>query len=116
MLEIAFALSPFYILSLPLIASVGLAQIVMTATANTTIQTVTPNYLRGRAISVYLLVYSGGMPLGNLLAGGLAVLFGTPISFLIGGILSLVAAIVGWMMRKPAEKSLAASTTAMRIE
>ena len=114
--RIAFALSPFYILSLPLIASVGLAQIVMTATANTTIQTVTPNYLRGRAISVYLLVYSGGMPLGNLLAGGLAVLFGTPISFLIGGILSLAAAIVGWMMRKPAEKSLAASTTAMRIE
>jgi Transmembrane secretion effector len=115
-LEIAFALSPFYILSFPLIASVGLAQIVMTATANTTIQTVTPNYLRGRAISVYLLVYSGGMPLGNLFAGGLAVLFGTPISFLIGGILSLVAAIVGWIMRKPAEKSLAASTTAMNIE
>jgi MFS family permease len=115
-LEIAFALSPFYFLSLPLIASVGLAQIVMTATANTTIQTVTPNYLRGRAISVYLLVYAGGMPLGNLFAGGLAVLFGTPISFLIGGILSLVAAIVGWMMRKPAEKSLAASTITMNIE
>jgi MFS family permease len=115
-LEIAFALSPFYILSFPLIASVGLAQIVMTATANTTIQMVTPNYLRGRAISVYLLVYAGGMPLGNLFAGGLAVLFGTPISFLIGGILSLVAAIVGWMMRKPAEKSLAASTITMNIE
>jgi MFS family permease len=115
-LEIAFALSPFYILSFPLIASVGLAQIVMTATANTTIQTVTPNYLRGRAISVYLLVYSGGMPLGNLFAGGLAVLFGTPISFLIGGILCLAAAIVGWLLRKPAEKSLAASTTTTSIE
>ena len=63
-------------------------------TANTTIQTVTPNYLRGRAMSVYLLVYSGGMPLGNLFAGGLAVLFGTPISFLIGGMLSLVAAML----------------------
>jgi hypothetical protein len=49
-------------------------------------------------------------------ARGLAVLIGTPISFLIGGVLSLVAAIVGCMMRKPAEKSLAASMTAMRIE
>ena len=115
-LEIAFALSHFYILSFPLLVGVGFAQIVMTATANTTIQMVTPNSLRGRVISVYLLVYSGGMPLGNLLAGGLTTLFGAPIAFLIGGILSLIAAIVGWMMRKPAEKSFAASTTAMRIE
>src|SRR5438105_9153279 len=75
-LEIAFALSHFYILSFPLLAGVGFAQIMMTATANTTIQTVTPNSLRGRAISVYLLVYAGGMPLGNLLAGGLTTLLG----------------------------------------
>jgi MFS family permease len=115
-LEIAFALSPFYTLSFPLIASVGFAQIVMTATANTTIQTVTPNSLRGRVISVYLLVYAGGMPMGNLLAGGLTTLFGAPISFLLGGIPCLVAAIVGWMMRAPAEKSLAESAATMPIE
>ncbi len=115
-LEIAFAFSHFYILSFPLLVGVGFAQIVMTATANTTIQTVTPNYLRGRVISVYLLVYSGGMPLGNLFAGGLAVLFGAPISFLIGGILSLVAVIVGWILRKPAVKSLAESATIINIE
>ena len=77
---------------------------------------VTPNSLRGRVISVYLLVYAGGMPLENLLAGGLTTLFDAPIAFLIGGIACFVAAIVGWLMRKPAEKSLAASTTAMRIE
>ena len=115
-LEIAFALTPFYILSFPLLAGVGFAQIVMTATANTTIQTVTPNALRGRVISVYLLVYSGGMPLGNLLAGGLTTLFGAPIAVLIGGIPCFVAALVGWMMRTSAEKSLVASTSAMRIE
>jgi MFS family permease len=116
LLEIAFALSPFYILSFPLLVGVGFAQIVMTATANTTIQTVTPNYLRGRVISVYLLVYSCGMPLGNLFAGGLTTLFGAPIAFLIGGVPCFVAAIVGWILRKPAEKSLAASTIAMSIE
>ncbi len=116
LLEIAFALSPFYFLSFPLLVGVGFAQVVMTATANTTIQTVTPNYLRGRVISVYLLVYSGGMPLGNLLAGGLTTLFGAPIAFLIGGVPCFVAAIVGWILRKPAERSLAASMTAMSIE
>jgi MFS family permease len=115
-LEIAFALSHFYILSFPLLVGVGFAQVVMTATANTTIQTVTPNHLRGRVISVYLLVYAGGMPLGNLLAGGLTTLFGAPIAFLIGGIPCLVAAIGGWILRKPAEKSLAESATTMGIE
>jgi MFS family permease len=70
----------------------------------------------GRVISVYVLVYAGGMPLGNLLAGGLTTLFGAPIALLIGGIPCFVAALVGWMMRKPAEKNLAASTTAMSIE
>jgi MFS family permease len=99
-----------------LLAGVGFAQIVMTATANTTIQTVTPNSLRGRVISVYLLVYTGGMPLGNLLAGGLTTLFSAPIAFLIGGILCLVAAIVGWIMRTAAEQSLAESATTMNVE
>jgi len=115
-LEIAFALSHVYILSFPLLAGVGFAQIVMSTTANTTIQTVTPNHLRGRVISVYLLVYAGSLPLGNLLARGLTTLFGAPIAFLIGGSLCFVTAIIGWLLRKPAEKSLVESTTAMRIE
>ena len=109
-LEIAFALSPFYLLSFPLLAGVGFAQVVMMATANTTIQTVTPNALRGRVMSVFLLVYSGGMPVGNLLAGGLTTRFSAPIAFLIGGIPCLIAALTGWLLRKPAEKSLTAAT------
>jgi MFS family permease len=112
-LEIAFALSPFYFLSFPLLACVGFAQVVMTAIANTTIQTVTPNVLRGRVISVYLLVYSGGMPLGNLIAGDLTTLFNAPTAFLIGGIPCLVVAIVGWVMRASAEKGLVESAAAM---
>ena len=70
-LEIALALSPLYILAFPLLVGIGFAQIVVTATANTTIQTVAPNHLRGRIISVYLLVYAGALPLGNFLAGAL---------------------------------------------
>ena len=115
-LEIAFALSHLYILSFPLLAGIGFAQIVMSTTANTTIQTVTPNYLRGRVISVYLLVYAGSLPVGNLLAGSLTTLFGASIAFLIGGTLCFVAAIVGWLLRKPAEKSLAESVATINIE
>ena len=105
-LEIVFALSHFYILSFPLLIGIGFAQIVMTATAATAVQTVAPNSLRGRIISVYLLVYAGALPLGNFLAGALTTRIGVPTTFLIGGILCLVVACIGWLLRKPAEKSL----------
>jgi hypothetical protein len=49
------------------------------------------------------------VPIGNLLTGGLAHVFGAPIALLIEASISLMAAILGWMLRKPAEKSLAES-------
>src|SRR6266851_2397102 len=106
-LEILFAVSHLYVLSLVLIAAVGFAQIAFTATANTTLQTVAPDYLRGRVMSVYMLVFAGTIPLGNLFTGGIAHLFGAPIALLAGAAISLLAATVGWILRKPAEKSLA---------
>ena len=106
-LEIFFALSHLYVLSLILIAAVGFAMIAFSANSNTALQTVTPDHLRGRVMSVYMVVFAGSVPLGNLFTGGLAHLYGAPISLLIGACLSLVAAIVGWVLRSPAEKSLA---------
>ncbi len=109
-LEAAFALSQLYVLSLVLIAAVGFAQITFSATANTTLQTVTPDHLRGRVMSVYMLVFAGSLPLGNLFTGGLAHFYGAPISLLAGAGLSFIAAVVGWILRSPAEKSFAQST------
>ncbi len=109
-LEACFALSHLYILSLVLIAAVGFAQITFSATANTTLQTVTPDHLRGRVMSVYMLVFAGSTPPGNLFTGGLAHLYGAPIALLAGALLSLVAAVVGLILRAPAEQSFAEST------
>jgi len=106
-LEAFFALSHWYVLSFLLIAAVGFVQVIFTTTANTTLQMVTPDYLRGRIMSVYMLVFAGSIPLGNLFTGGLAHLFGAPISLLAGAALSLIAAIIGWVLRAPAEKSIA---------
>lgn len=106
--EAAFAISHLYVLSLVLIAAVGFAQIAFTAMANTTLQTVSPNHLRGRVMSVYMMVFNGTTPVGNLFIGGLAAPFGASFSLLVGALLSLIAAVFGWIYRKPAEKSLAA--------
>src|SRR5437763_16783078 len=107
--EIFFAISHLYLLSLLLIACVGFAQIAFSATANTTLQTVAPDHLRGRVMSVYMLVFAGSIPFGNLFIGGLAHLLGAPVALLIGAGFSLAAALTGWILRKPAEKSLADS-------
>src|SRR6266550_3164320 len=84
-----------------------IAALAFSANSNTALQTVTPDHLRGRVLSVYMVVFAGSVPLGNLFTGGLAHLYGAPISLIVGACLSLVAAIVGWILRSPAEKSLA---------
>jgi len=106
-LEILFAFSHLYVLSLILIAAVGFAMIAFSANSNTALQTVTPDHLRGRVMSVYMVVFAGSVPLGNLLTGGLAHVYGASIALLVGACLSMVAAIAGWMLRSSAEKSLA---------
>ncbi len=114
--EICFAISPIYALSLLLIASVGFAQIAFSAVANTTLQTITPAKLRGRVMSVYMMVFAGSTPLGNLFIGGIAHFYSAPIALLAGGLLSLLAAVAGWIWRKPAEKDLAANFEESSLE
>lgn len=106
-LEILFAISHMYALSLLLIAAVGFSQIAFSAIANTTVQTVAPDYLRGRVMSLYMMVFAGSIPPGNLLMGGLAHFYGVSIALTIGAALSLATAIGGWLWRKPAEQDLA---------
>jgi MFS family permease len=106
-LEILFALSHLFVLSLILIAFVGFALIAFSANSNTALQTVTPDHLRGRVMSVYMVVFAGSVPLGNLFTGGIAHFYGASIALLVGASLSLIAAIAGWILRSPAEKSLA---------
>ncbi|WP_297157104.1 MFS transporter [Thermogemmatispora sp.] len=108
-LEAGFALSPWYPLSLVLIALTGFTQIAFSALANTTLQAVTPDHLRGRVMSVYMMVFAGSSPIGNLYTGALADLFGAPAAVLAGALPSLIAALAGWFLRGPAEKDLTES-------
>ncbi len=98
-LEVVFAFSHIYLLSLLLIAGVGFTEEAFAAQAMTTLQTVTPDHLRGRVISVQVLFFDGSLPLGYLLIGWLAGLCGAPTALLIGALLCLLVAGAGWMWR-----------------
>jgi hypothetical protein len=68
----------------------GGAAIGMAVTANATIQMVVPDQLRGRTMSVFVTVLSASVPLGGIMMGGVASLFGVPLAFAIGGIVALL--------------------------
>jgi predicted MFS family arabinose efflux permease len=106
-LEAVFALSRIYFLSLVLIASVGFVETAFAQLSITILQTVTPDHLRGRVMGVCILFFDGSVPLGYLLTGWLAGLYGASIGLLICVLLSLLVALAGWVWRKPAEKNVA---------
>ena len=90
--EIALGASSTYAISLLLMVAVGFGAIMMSATANTTMQLAVPDGLRGRVMSVYTTIFAGSTPVGGPLMGGFASVFGVAISLAIGGV---VATIVG---------------------
>jgi len=78
-------------LALPLIALIGFCQTSITSLMNTLIQTLAPEHIRGRALSVYMLAFNGMFPLGCLLGGTIAQRFGAPAATLVGGCAVLVS-------------------------
>ena len=98
---IAFALSPWYILSLVFMPLIGYSVFRQMASANTTIQTLILDEYRGRIMSMYGMTIVGLGPFGSLAAGALAGRFGAPATTVMGGILAIVsAAAFGWTIRR----------------
>jgi MFS family permease len=92
---IIFALSTNYALSLGALLATGFAIVSFLALANSSIQLMTPDGLRGRVMSVYTTVFLGMMPLGHSLMGTLASAIGTAKAVALGaGICLAVSAII----------------------
>jgi MFS family permease len=94
---VAFALSRSFSASLFLLAAAGFAMILNNATVNALLQSLVPDALRGRVMSVYVFMFLGMAPLGSLQAGALARWIGAPLALTAGGIaLAAVIAVVWW--------------------
>jgi MFS family permease len=88
----------------------GGAAIGMAVTANATIQAVVPDQLRGRTMAVYVSVLSSSVPLGGILIGGIASLFGVPAAFAVGGSVAVVVGAAA-LIRIPALLARTAAST-----
>jgi MFS family permease len=60
----------------------GLAWIAVLVTLNTTMQSVLPNWVRGRGLALYFMAFNGAMAGGSLVWGGVAQAIGTPFALL----------------------------------
>jgi MFS family permease len=83
-------------------SSAGATTLFMSAT-NTVIQSLAPDDLRGRVLSVWSMIAAGVMPLGSLLLGGLASLTGHVTLVIVGGagVALLAALAIGILARDP---------------
>jgi predicted MFS family arabinose efflux permease len=89
-LLIGFALSPWYPLSLLLLAAASFMVILNNATLNALLQARVPDGLRGRVMSVYVFMFVGMTPLGSLQAGALARWINAPAALAIGCVAMLL--------------------------
>jgi len=71
-----FAQSDRFWLSALLLVPVGFSLIASMASANTILQLICPDHLRGRVMALYSMMFMGMAPFGALAAGSLAHLFG----------------------------------------
>jgi MFS family permease len=93
LLIIAFAVSRVLWLSDILLFLTGAALMVVFSTVTSLVQLIAPNEMRGRVMSIYMLAFRGGMPIGSLLSGWLATYIGAPMVIGINGGLLVVVAI-----------------------
>ncbi len=91
---ILFALSHNFIISIALMVLTGMSLMLTTASGNTVIQTLVDDDKRGRVMSYYSLAFLGTAPIGSLLSGWLADMFGVTPTIIFSGIICIIAGIV----------------------
>src|SRR6266705_1116809 len=91
---VACAAARSFATALLLLALAGCAMIVTTALANTMLQTLVPDELRGRVMAFYAFVFVGMAPLGAFQAGLIAEHTGAPDAIALGGAGCLIAAVL----------------------
>jgi MFS family permease len=92
-------------LSLIIIFALGSALILAMNIANSLVQTLVPDHLRGRVMGVYTLTFFGLLPVGALLMGMLAEHLGEAEAILICSVITLVIALLIFILA-PAIKKL----------
>jgi len=102
---IAFSMTTSLWIACAVLAVTGAGFMVQLASANTVLQTIVEERLRGRVMSFYTMAFFGTVPIGSLLGGVIADRFGAPLTVRLSGVVCLFAG--AWFAyRLPAIRAL----------
>jgi MFS family permease len=99
----AVALSTSFAISAALLVALGFAGILFSTSANTLLQLAVPDALRGRVMSLYMLLFAGSTPIGALLIGTLSNIIGVSETLLVCAALCLLGVGGALVYRRRAE-------------
>jgi MFS family permease len=91
-LIVFFAITRVAPISYTLLFLINVAFMVVFSSVTSLIQLLSPNEMRGRVMSIYMVAFRGGMPIGNLASGYLANVLSTPMVLVGNGSLLVVVA------------------------
>ncbi|WP_372449281.1 MFS transporter [Streptomyces montanisoli] len=99
LLEVLVSFSPFVWLFCLVLVPVGMMGMTNNISANTTVQMAAEPAMRGRVMSLYMMVFVGGTPIGGPLLGWVTDTFGARVGFASGGAVTLIAALaIGFVL------------------
>jgi MFS family permease len=101
LLVTGFAFSRVLWLSYALLFFGGIALISVFALIGSLVQLAAPDELRGRVMSIYMLAFRGGMPLGSLVAGSFSNYFPVSVVLGCGGLLLCCTAVIFYLLSRP---------------
>jgi MFS family permease len=91
---VLFAMTRYFWLNAALLFAAGACMVMVFATLSSLVQLNAPNEMRGRVMSLYMVAFRGGMPLGSLVGGWLATMTSAPTVLTVNGLLLSAVAIV----------------------
>jgi MFS family permease len=88
-----------------LLFGAGACMVMVFAVLASLVQLIVPDAMRGRVMSIYMMAFRGGMPIGSLVAGYVATLASAPTVLTVNGVLmSLVA--MWFLVKRPGVREL----------
>jgi MFS family permease len=89
---VLLGLTPWFIPFVVLLVGVGFISVTFNTLGNTSVQLASDPELRGRVMSLYMLVFMGGTPVGSLIVGAITDGWGAPVALVLTGTVCVVAA------------------------